>query len=119
MFINPLSHTCAQLDDDPLSCMPCENDEEDNEAVISTISDNYMPKNIIQVEDISRKSPAVDIQNQKVELHGYHFVKHPPTMVAWHALHANVCAAKVTILIRSHAMCNVILLVLTSMMASS
>ena len=39
--------------------------------------------------------------------------------VCMHALHANVCAAKVTILTRSHAMSNVIRLVLTSMMVST
>ena len=43
--------------------MPCENDEEDNEAVISTISDNYMPQNIILIEDISRETTISQILN--------------------------------------------------------
>ena len=43
--------------------MPCENDEEDNEAVISTISDNYMPQNIILIEDISRETTIAQILN--------------------------------------------------------
>ena len=43
--------------------MPCEDDEEDNEAHISTISENYVPKNIIQIEDISRDTTIGQILN--------------------------------------------------------
>ena len=43
--------------------MPCEDDEEDNEALISTISQNYVPKNIIQIEDISRETTIAQILN--------------------------------------------------------
>ena len=41
--------------------MPCEDDEEDIEALISTISENYVPKNIIQIEDISRDTTIAQI----------------------------------------------------------
>ena len=41
--------------------MPCENDEEDNEAVNMTASDNYMPKDIIHIEVISRKTTIAQI----------------------------------------------------------
>ena len=50
--------------------MPCENDEEDYEAVNTTASDNYMPKDIIQIEDISRETTISQILNFKRHISG-------------------------------------------------
>ena len=60
---NPLLSTCAQLDSDPLGCTTCEETEEDHDAVNMTVSENPEPNDIVNIEDVSRKTTIGEILN--------------------------------------------------------
>ena len=63
MHVSPLLSTCAQLDSDPLGCTTCEETEEDHDAVNMTVSENPEPNDLVNIEDVSRKTTIGEILN--------------------------------------------------------
>ena len=63
IIVSPVPFTCAQLDNDPQFCPPCEEAEEDPDTVNMTACENIEPNDLVHIEDVSRKTTIGEILN--------------------------------------------------------
>ena len=63
ILVSPVPSSCAQLDNDPLFCPPCEEAEEDPDTVNMAACENIEPNDLVHIEDISRKTTIAEILN--------------------------------------------------------